>query len=86
MPMILSGNPNQAFRLLFNWGLRGRKRKLLIGEVEGECLSDSISYHPVLTMHLAGLLEIVGVSSILELGCIMGFNGLGVGATRLCQV
>ncbi|CAM9276220.1 unnamed protein product [Laminaria digitata] len=31
------------------------------------------------------MLEIVGMSGILQLGCIMGFNNAGVRAHRLCQ-
>lgn len=32
------------------------------------------------------LLEIVGISSIYKLGCIMGLNRAGVRGHRLCQV
>ena len=34
----------------------------------------------------AEMLEIVGMSGILQLGCIMGCNDAGVRAHRLCQV
>lgn len=35
---------------------------------------------------VAGLLEIVGITNIFKLGCIMGFNKVGARAHRLTQV
>lgn len=38
------------------------------------------------SMCMPGLLEIVGITNIFKLGCIMGFNKVGARAHRLTQV
>eukprot|EP00611_Tribonema_gayanum_P020086 TRINITY_DN3606_c0_g1_i2.p1 TRINITY_DN3606_c0_g1~~TRINITY_DN3606_c0_g1_i2.p1 ORF type:complete len:410 (-),score=100.93 TRINITY_DN3606_c0_g1_i2:668-1897(-) len=54
----------------------------LWGGGENECLPTSVFDHP---SYNDGMLEIVGVSNIYKMGCIMGLNKVGVHARKLAQ-